>query len=195
VARRFRIVFWLVTWFGALPSLVSGLLLLGHYRIATLCAAERTSVGLDQLRSRVRLVRLHEWGRVGALVAGLLVIAYSVAWAFETPLGRRWRLLVTFFAAGVLLPSLALATWTGRVTPWHALEPPISAGESAQVVTTPEEWGGRQFCLLHLGEVRRLRLVYWLHVAAGVLAVLLTLAMTDLGARWRAAKDAARQSG
>ena len=186
-ARRFRLLFWLVAWLGALPSLVSGWALLGHFRLETLCAAERPAVTLGQLRDTVRWARLHQWGRVGAIVAGLLVVAWGTAWAFER---RRFRALVTALCAAVLLPALTVALWSGRATPWRALEPPIAVGES-QVVPAPAEWGGPRWCREHEDELRRLRLIYWLHAAAGTLAVLLTLALTDAASRWRAAKDAA----
>lgn len=184
-AKRFRLTFWLVVALGSLPSLVSGLALLAHFNIDNLCAEERTSTSVAQLRSLVRWERLHDWGRVGAMIAGLLVVAYATAWAFER---KKARALVTILAAGVLLPALAVTLWTGRATPWRALEPPVSVGPS-QVIRAPEAWGGPDYCLKHLEEARRLRLIVAAHVAGGLLSIALSLGLADLGSRWRAAKD------
>jgi hypothetical protein len=187
-ARRFRVVFWLVVCLGVLPSLVSGVVLLGHFRVDTICALERATVGVDQLRATARWARVHEWGRVGAMVAGLCVIAYAVAAAFER---KRQRAITSVLAAGLLLPALAVAIWSARVVPWRAFEPPVSLGAPG-TMRAPEEWGGPQYCLEHLDDVRRLRLAWWGHVGSGALALLLTLLLADSAARWRAARDAAR---
>jgi hypothetical protein len=183
---RFRVVFWWVTWLAALPSLVSGWVLLRHFRLRTLCAAERQAVTAAELRATLAWARIHEWGRVGAMVAGLLVIAYGVAWAFER--GRR-RALMAVLCGGVLLPSLAAAMWSGRVVPWRALEPPISVA-AGQTIAAPPEWGGPGFCREHADELRRLEIVYGLHLGAGTLAVLLTLALAPAAASWREARSA-----
>jgi hypothetical protein len=189
-ARRFRITFWLVVALGSLPSLVSGAVLASHFQIANLCSQERASESLSDLRTKVLWERIHSWGRAGAMIAGLLVVAYATAWAFER---KKTRAAVTFLSAALLLPALAITLWTGRVTPWRALEPPVSVG-ATQVIRAPEAWGGPDYCLKHLDEVRRMRWVVAAHIVCGLLATGLTLALADLGARWRAAKDATPSS-
>jgi hypothetical protein len=121
------------------------------------------------------------------MVAGLCVIAYGVAAAFER---KRHRTLVTALSAGLLLPALAVSIWSGRITPWRVFEPPVSLGGTG-TVSGPEEWGGPQYCLEHLDEVRRLRLAWWGHVGSGALALLLTLALAEQASRWRGARDEA----
>jgi hypothetical protein len=189
-ARRFRVLFWVVVALGALPSLVSGIELSRRFRMETLCASERPTIDVDELRAMARWERLHDWGRVGAMVSGLLVVAYSVAWAFEAGVRRPVRQMVVALAAGLLLPALGVATWTGRSIPWRALEPAVSLGAAGgTLVRAPEEVGGPAYCAEHPRQLRNLELAYLAHLGGGAAAVALSLGLCDLGARWRAARD------
>jgi hypothetical protein len=193
-ATRFRWIFWVVVALGALPSLVSGLVLQGSYRLANLCGGERPVIDVPALQARLRWERLHDWGRVGALVAGLLAISYGVAWAFEAPLSRGRRALIVS-AALLLLFLLATATFSGRALPWRALEPAVSLAPAAAGLRAAPEWGGPAWCTAHADEVARLGRLRAAHLFAGAAAVALTLALCDLGARWRAARDARGDQG
>jgi hypothetical protein len=186
--RRFRRAFWMVVGLGALPSLVSGALLLRAFSLGALCSETRPTVTPAELRAMVRWEQLHQWGRVGAAVAGLLVLAYATAWAFEA---RRARGLVTGVAVGLLLPSLAVAMFTGRAMPWRALEPSVwlGSGPAPPLPRAAEEDAGPTWCANNPRGARNLALGYFTHVGAGILAFALTVAMADVGARWREARD------
>lgn len=163
---RFRVVFWLVAGLGALPSLVSGIWLLGRFRIDHLCGPRAAE--LDDLAAQLRWMRLHQMGGLGAALLALLVIGYALE-------RRQNRALVG--ALGVLLLALfGAAGWSSHVMPWRALSP-----------TTVS----MQDCLQQLDEVRRLRFIYWLHAGSGLAAILLTLALTDAGARRRSPTSSA----
>jgi hypothetical protein len=193
-ARRFRAAFWVVVTLGALPAAVSGVALVGRYATATLCAPMRPLEGAAELAVRLRWERVHDWGRWGAMLAGLLVVAYGSAWAFEAGLTRARRALMVGLLAGVLLPSLGAAVWTGRALPWRLFGPMVWLGDlkDAPAVLfgrSTEESGGPAWCAEHAREVGRLRAVWWAHVAAGGLALALMLALCDAAARWRGARD------
>jgi hypothetical protein len=195
--RRFRILFWLVVALGALPELVSGFVLRSHFSVDTLCAAMRPVVDVATFASILRWQHVHDWGRLGALVAGLLVLGYAGGWAYEAKLTRGRRRAMMALLIGVLLPSLAIALWTGRALPWQALSPGISLGPEAPSILpgrSSEEAGGPAYCLDHAAEVNRMRLAYFAHLAAGTVGLGLTLALADFAARWRRAKDATSAS-
>jgi hypothetical protein len=187
-ATRFRILFWIVVALGALPSLVSGFALLGTHRVDTLCAAIHPIIGVAEFAAMVRWERVHAISRGGALVAGVLVLGYAAAWAYESGLAKGRRRLLMAVLLGVLLPSLVLALYTGRALPWQALRPAISLGDELPTILpgrSSEEAGGPAYCADHAREVNHLRIAWAAHVAAGTLAFLLTIALADLGARWR----------
>jgi hypothetical protein len=189
-ARRFRALFWLVVVLGVAPSLVSGAALSASYHASTLCAPLRPIDGAAELAARVRWERVHGWGRWGAMLAGLLVLGYGAAWAWEASIGRRARVLLMMLLAGVLLPSLGAAVWSGRSLPWRLLGPMVWLGARDQAPSvllgrSPEEVGGPAYCADHEREARNLRLAYYAHVGAGTLALLLTLGLADFAARWR----------
>jgi hypothetical protein len=191
--RRFRVVFWLVILLGVLPELVSGFVLRKWYAIETLCAPMRPIVDVATFASMIRWQRLHDWGRLGAMVAGLLVLGYAGAWAYEAGLAKPRRRALLVVLIGVLLPSLAIALWTGRALPWQALVPGISLGDDQPTVLpgrSSEEAGGPAYCLDHAREANRMHAAYLAHLAAGVLGLGLTLGLADLAARWRRAKAA-----
>jgi hypothetical protein len=191
---RFRIVFWLVVVLGVAPSLASGIALAPHFLPETICAPLRPIATLSEYTSMVRWERVHSFGRAGVMIAGVLVMGYAAAWAWEAGISRRWRRALVAALTLVLLPSLAAALWTGRALPWHALGPSVSLGEEMPTVIpgrAPEEAAGPAYCLDHAAEVRHLVWAWIAHVAAGALAVALTLAFADLAARWRTAKSRA----
>ncbi|HZS41625.1 MAG TPA: hypothetical protein VFF06_32570 [Polyangia bacterium] len=193
-ARSFRGLFWLVVALGVLPSLVSGAALAASYHAATLCAAARPIDGAAELAWRLRWERVHAFGRWGALVAGLLVIGYGAAWAYESRAARRARKTIVILLAGGLLPSLVVATWSGRAVPWRLLAPLTWPGARAEapgalVGDSPEEAGGPAYCEQHPREAGDVRLAYLAHVGGGMLALLLTLGLADFAARWRRARD------
>jgi hypothetical protein len=191
-ARRFRLLFWLVVVMGALPSLVSGFALLGTHSLETLCAAVHPTITVAELGGMLRWERVHDWGRGGALVSGVLVLGYAVAWAREAGVARGRRRVLMVVLLGLLLPSLALTMLTGRALPWGALRPAISLGEDLPNLVaghSSEEAGGPAYCADHPKELNRLRLAYLAHLGGGVLAFLLTIGLCDLGARWRRARD------
>jgi hypothetical protein len=188
MARRFRIVFWVVVVLGALPEAVSGVMLTRWFRVEALCAPMRPFVDVATFQELLRWQRVHDWGRFGAMLAGLLVLGYAGAWAYEAGLSIARRRLVMALLLGVLLPFLALALWTGRAVPWPSLAPGISLA-TGDVRTLPtrssEEAGGPSWCIDHAREVGHLRLAWWSHVGAGGLALVVLLGLADLGARWR----------
>jgi hypothetical protein len=193
-ARGFRRLFWVVVALGVSPSLVSGAALAASYRAATLCAAARPIDGAAELAWRLRWERVHAWGRWGALVAGLLVIGYGAAWAYESRVARRARGTIAIVLVGGLLPSLGAAMWSGRAVPWRRLAPLVWPGARDQapgalVGDSPEEAGGPAWCEQHPREARDVRLVYFAHVGGGLAALLLTLGLADFAARWRRARD------
>jgi hypothetical protein len=182
---------------GVLPELVSGFVLRRHFSVDTLCAAMRPVVDVPTFASMLRWQHVHDWGRFGALIAGLLVLGYAGGRAYEAKLakGRRRALMVVLI--GVLLPSLAIALWTGRALPWQALAPGISLGPEAPSILpgrSSEEAGGPAYCMDHAAEVNRMRLAYLAHLSAGTLGLGLALALADFAARWRHAKDATSAS-
>jgi hypothetical protein len=180
---RFRMVFWAVVVLGVLPSLVSGIALVPHFLPETICAPLRPVASLAEYTRLMRWERVHSVGRLGALIAAVLVISYAAAWAREAGVSRRWRRALIGALLLVLLPSMAAALWTGRALPWHSLGPAVSLGEEMPTVLPPAS------CLDHAAEVRWLARAWIAHVAAGALAIALTLAFADLGARWRRAKS------
>lgn len=189
---RFRVVFWIVVVLGVLPSLVSGIALAPHFMPETICSPLRPITTVSEYTRLVRWERVHSVGRLGALIAGVLVMGYAAAWAWEAGVSRRWRRALVAALVFVLLPSLTAALWSGRALPWHALAPAVSLGQDMPTVVpgrAPEEAGGPAYCLDHAAEVRRLVRAWIAHVAAGALAISLTLAFADLGARWRKTKS------
>jgi hypothetical protein len=193
-ARRFRVAFFAAVALGVLPAAVSGVALVSRYRLSTLCAEARPLEGAVELAARLRWERVHELGRWGAMVAGVLVLAYGAAWLLEGAAGRRARRVGMVLLVGVLLPSLAAAVWTGRAVPWRLLAPMVWLGERAQAPEVllgraPEEAGGPAYCAAHAREVANLRRGWIAHVASGGVALALALALAELGARWRRARD------
>lgn len=190
--RAFRIVFWLVVLLGVLPELVSGFVLRGWFSVDTLCAPARPVVDVAAFARLYRWQHVHDLGRFGAGVAGLLVLGYAGAWAYEAALPRARRRALMVVLLGLLLPSLAIALWTGRALPWQALSPGISLGPDQPTLMTgrgDEEAGGPAYCDAHAPEVNRLRAAWIAHVAAGTLGLALTLGLADLAARWRRDKS------
>jgi len=183
---------------GVVPSLVSGIALAPHFMPETICAPLRPIASISEYARLVRWERVHSVGRLGALIAGVLVMSYAAAWAWEAGVSRRRRRALVAALVLVLLPSMAAALWTGRALPWQALSPAVSLGAEMPTVLpgrAPEETGGPGYCLDHAAEVRRLVWGWIAHVAAGALAIALTLAFADLGARWRRAKSGPTSGG
>jgi hypothetical protein len=195
---RFRIVFWLLVLLGALPQAVSGVALVGWFRVDHLCAPSPSIIAFDTFKHLVTWQRIHDWGRWGALLAGLMILSYTAAWAYEAKLARGPRRVLMVVLLGVLLPSLALALWTGRAVPWTGLAPGVTLGGPKAITMlpgrSPEQSGGPAWCAEHAAQVSHLRWAWMAHVIAGALAILVILALADFAARWRQAKTTAQQS-
>jgi hypothetical protein len=175
---RFRLMFWLVVLLGTLPSAVSGFVLARSHAVDTLCASLRPMVGVADRLAQLRWERVHAWGRFGAMVAGVLVLGYAATWAYAEGTSKLRRRLTLAVLIGVLLPSLAVAIWTGRGVPWRALAPGVSLGESTVLPgRVEEEAGGPAYCEAHPREVNNLRLARTAHFAAGWLALGLIVVM------------------
>ncbi len=191
-ASRFRLLFWLVVLLGAVPPVLSGLMLLPSRRLSTLCAESRPVIDVLTLRRLARWERVHEWGRVGATASGLLVIAYGAGWALEAEMSRPRRGLMLALLGGLLLPALIVALWTGKAIPWAALAPAVTLGRVGTAAAPPqtlEEGGGAGYCLAHARQVEHLRVGYFVHVGAGVAAAILALALCGRAAAWRQVRD------
>jgi hypothetical protein len=190
---RFRLLFWCVILLGALPSLVSGIVLVPHFLPDALCAPIRPIVSAAEYARLVRWERVHSFARGGALVAGVMVMGYAAAWAWEAGVSRRRRRALVALLIFALLPALAAALWSGRALPWQSLQPAISLGEDAPTILpgrSSEEQGGEAWCHEHAAEMRHLEWAWLAHVAGGALAIALTLAFADFGARWKRAREA-----
>lgn len=184
-----RIVLVLVALAGTAPTLASGVWLFSHYRAEALCSAVRPLESGAEALSRLRAVRLHGASQVATLVVTVAVFALAGAWAWDAAISSARRALLLAALCGLLLPSAALAVFTGRAVPWHALEPTVMLGELSDVTVLPgrsnEEMGGPAWCAAHAGEVERIRLGRMAHAAFGGLGAALVLAALPFAARYR----------
>lgn len=191
-AARFRLLFCWVVLLGAVPPVLSGLMLLPSRRVSTLCAESRPVVDVAAVKRLARWERVHDWGRVGATASGLLVIAYGAGWALEAQIPRRRRGFVLALLGGLLLPALIVALWTGKAIPWAALAPAVTLGNAGTAAAPPqtlEEGGGAAYCLAHPRQIEHLRIGYIVHVGAGLGVAILTLALCGRAAAWRQVRE------